>query len=113
MRFTDLGIYAVAGVSSIVMIIKNLVFMLPVTSKMLGFKWYQFYPLVGTAVLSSAVIIAVGFVVRILVPIHSWGMFLVACILIGAIGLGLNLMLVLNKDERKYFFSLLKRRFGR
>ena len=110
-KFTSLGIYAVAGVSSIVMIIKNVVFMLPVTSKMLGFKWYQFYPLVGTAVLSSAMIIVVGIIVRLVVPIDSWLMFFVACLGIGGIGLALNLMLVLNRDERQFLLNKIKKRF--
>lgn len=109
-RFSNLGIYAVAGVSSIVMIIKNIVFMLPVTSKMLGFKWYQFYPLVGTSILSSAMIIAIGIIVRIIIPIDSWGTFFAACFCIGGIGLVLNLMIVLNRDERQYFLSMIKRR---
>lgn len=110
MKFTSLGIYAVAGVSSIVMIIKNIIFMLPVTSKMLGFKWYQFYPLVGTAVLSSAMIIVVGIIVRMIIPINSWFTFFMACIGIGAIGLVLNLMLVLNRNERQFLLKIIQRR---
>lgn len=55
-KFTTYGIYAVAGVSSLVMILKNLFFMLPVASKLLGFKWYQFYPQVLSSVLSSILI---------------------------------------------------------
>ena len=110
-KFTSFGIYAVAGVSSIVMIIKNVVFMLPVTSKMLGFKWYQFYPLVGTAVLSSAMIIVVGIIVRLVVPINSWLMFFGVCFCIGGIGLVLNLMLVLNREERQFILCLIKKKF--
>lgn len=108
--FTDLDIYAVAGVSSVVMILKNLTFMLPVTSKLLGFKWYQFYPQVGVSIVCSGLIILCGNVVRWMIPVSGWFSFFGACIVIGIFGLVMNMMIVLNKNEREYVIGIFKRK---
>lgn len=108
--FTDLDLYAVAGVSSVVTIAKNLFFVIPVASKLLGFKWYQFYPQVGISFISSCLIIAVGIIVRWLIPINSWLLFFLTCAIVVAIGLVLNVMIVLNREERTYFIGIVKRK---
>lgn len=109
--FTNLDIYAVAGVSSVITIIKNLVFTVPVASILLGYKWYQFYPQVGISTLCSMVIILVGIVVRSIMRTDTWVMFFITFGVIGLLGLGLNMLIVLNKEERKYLLSLLLRKF--
>lgn len=109
-RFTDWDLYAVAGVSSIVTIIKNLVFTIPVSSRLLHVKWYTFYPQAGISILSSALIILTGVLVRQVILVDSWLMFFLACAVIAVLGLALNLMLVLNKDERRYLFLVVKRK---
>lgn len=111
--FTDLDLYAVAGISSIVTIAKNLFFVVPVASKLLGFKWYQFYSQVGTSVISSGLIIIIGIIFRMFIPVDSWVMFIVACCIIGVIGLTFNMIIVLNKEEREYLVGIIKRKLKR
>lgn len=110
-RYTDLELYAVAGVSSIIAIIRSMTFLIPATSHFLGLKWYTFYPQVAQSVLSSAVIIGIGCLVKLILPIDSWIMFFVAVIIIAILGLAANMMIVLNKDERNYLINLFKRKF--
>ena len=112
-RFTNFGIFAVAGVSSVAAIIKNMAFMLPVTSILLGFKWNQFYSQVGTSILSSLTIIAIGTLLRHFVVVDSWLMFFLVSAVIGALGLLFNMMIILNKDERTYFINIFRRKFKR
>lgn len=64
-----------AGVSSIATIIKNLFFVVPIAAKLLGYKWYLFYPQVGTATFCSSVIIVLGVIVRIFMPTDTWFSF--------------------------------------
>lgn len=109
-KFTNWDLYAVAGVSSVVTICKNLFFTIPVTSRMLGFKWYQFYPQVGVSMVCSALIIAVGMLVRLFIPVDSWIMFFVTCGIVGVIGLLLNMIFVLNKEERVYLIGIVRRK---
>ena len=110
---TDWDLYAVAGVSSAMTILKNLLFTIPAASYYIGVKWYTFYPQVGQSILSCGVIIAIGCLVRLVVPTDNWPMFFLAAAIIAILGLGANMMIVLNKDERGYLIGLIKRKFFR
>lgn len=109
-QFTDWDLYAVAGVSCIVGIIRDLAFTIPVTSKFMGLKWYTFYPQVAQSVLSCAVIVGIGCVVRLIIPADSWILFFLSCSIIAILGLGANMMIILNKDERNYLSTILKQK---
>lgn len=108
--FTDYDIYAVAGVSSVVTICKNLFFTVPVASKLLGFPWYRFYPRVAVSTISCALISFVGFVIKRYLLVNSWITFLLTSFVIGIVGLIINLFIVLNHEERNYFLNLLRRK---
>lgn len=110
---TDYDIYAVAGISKIVTIIKNVFFVAPVTATLLGYKWYQFYPQIGTTLGCSIIIIIVGLVVRSFFPINSWLTFFLACGIVAIIGLCLNMMIVLNREERSYLVNIVIRKLKR
>lgn len=111
--FTDWDLYAVAGVSSLVTICKNVFFVTPITAVLLGYKWHQFYPQLGITVICSAMIILVGMIVRHFITINSWLVFFLACGIVGIVGLTLNAVIVLNKDERTYFIGKLLRKLKR
>lgn len=109
-KFTDLDIYAVAGVSSIVTIIKNLFFTIPVASKLIGYKWYKFYPQVGISALCSGLVIIIGCIIRIFMPVNTWFTFFLTCCIIGVCGLITNLMIVLSKEERACFYGIIRKK---
>lgn len=100
--FTDLDIYAVAGVSTFVNLTRNMIFTLPATAKYLGFKWHQFYPLVGTTVFSSIIMICVGFAVKQFLPQGSWLLFVIAAGIVGSLGICINYFVILSRDERAF-----------
>ena len=104
-RTTPLGIYAVSGVSSVVSVVRNLAFMLPVSARYLGCKWYQFYPQVLRSNVSVAVLLVIGFSVKALVPEGSWGMFALAVSLFAALGFTFNMAFLLTHEERKLLVS--------
>lgn len=111
--FTDWDMYAVAGVSSFVIICKNWLFVVPKASTLLGFKWYEFYSILTPTVVSIVAIVAIGLIVRLIIPVNTWGLFLVACIVIGSIGLVFNMFIILNKEERGYLIGAVKRKIKR
>ncbi|MCD8382610.1 MAG: lipopolysaccharide biosynthesis protein [Clostridiales bacterium] len=111
--FTDYDLYAVAGVSSIMTILKNLFFTVPVASKLLGFKWSKFYPQVGTSVICSALIIAVGTLIRLFMPVDTWLTFFVTCVIVAVCGFAINCYVVLNKEERAYLYTRIKAKVTR
>ena len=108
-HFTNWDLYAVAGVSSIAIICKNLLFTVPVASWLLGYKWNTFYPQVGVSLLCSAVVMGIGMLVRSLLPVDTWAGFFLNCGLTGILGLGANLLIVLNRQERQYLLRFLKK----
>jgi hypothetical protein len=71
----------------------------------LGYKWHQFYPQLGITVICSAIIVLVGIAVRHFIAINSWLVFFFACGAVGMVGLVLNVIIVLSKEERTYFIS--------
>lgn len=104
-NFTDKGIYAVAGVSTFVNLVRNMTFTVPATAKYLGFKWYQFFPQVGMTVFSSVLLIVLGYLIKPYLFIESWIQFFGSVIVLGVIGILVNIVLILNKDERAYLFE--------
>lgn len=112
-RYTELDIYAVAGVSSVITIIRSITFLIPATSHFIGLKWYTFYPQVLQSMLCCAVIIIIGYSVRLLIPVNSWLLFFLTVIIISILGLGANMMIVLNKDERSHLIGMVKRKLFR
>ncbi len=105
---TDLGVYAVAGVSLIGSVIVALAYHIPFAAKHLGLPKFTFFPEIGISVLSLAILCGVGFAVNHFMDLSSsWIMWFVGVALTGIVGLCINAMLILNKDERKKLFSKL------
>jgi O-antigen/teichoic acid export membrane protein len=111
--FTDWDLYAVAGVSSAVTIIRSLVFTVPVAAKLLGFKWYTFYPQVGLSVLSTILVILIACCVQAVIPTGSWSTFFLAAAIVAVLGLAASMLIVLNKDERSQLLASVKRKLLR
>lgn len=98
---TQLGVYAVAGVSSIANLVRNMAFTVPVTAKYLGCKWHQFFPQVGKTAVATVALVLMGILVRAVIPGGSWALFLVAIAVFAVIGFLFNIFFMLNKDERE------------
>lgn len=98
---TPLGIYAVAGVSTVANLVRNMAFTLPATARYLGCVWYRFYPQVAKTTASTAVLVAIGFAVKVVFPDGGWLMFAAAVAVFAAVGLAFNAFFVLSADERR------------
>lgn len=109
-KFTNYGIYAVAGVSTFVNLARNMSFTLPATARYLGFKWYQFFPQVSTTVLSSILLVIIGFIIKPYLPDGSWIMLFFSALVIGCVGLAVNMLIVLNKNERAFLLGKIKKK---
>ena len=107
-QFTDYDIFAIAGVSTFVNLGRNMTFTLPATAKYLGFKWYKFFPQVITTIVSSLVLIAIGYLIKPILPSGSWIALIVAALIIGVIGFIINIGIVLNKNDRQFLFNKIK-----
>lgn len=109
-KYTDLGMYAVAGVSTLCNFVRNMTFTLPMTAKWLGFKKTAFYPIVIRTFLSTLIICVVSLGVQRVNYINSWSGFLLDVIIVAMIGLGINLMIMLSKQDREFVLGKIKKK---
>lgn len=101
LQITDLGIFAVAGVSTFIIILKNLLIVVPYGAKCLNMKWYELYPDVFKPVL----FVAVGSVICVFAThwlTDGWISLLFSCAITGILSLGIGYFIILGKDERNY-----------
>ncbi len=111
LKTTNLGIYAIAGVSTFVNFIRNILYTVPYTAKYLGLKKRTFYPTVIMCMVSTTLLIVVGFLIKSLFNITNWMDFFGVAILLGVIFLGINMFVFLNKEERGILIAKAKKIF--
>ncbi|OFV71348.1 putative membrane protein EpsK [Acetobacterium wieringae] len=110
LKFTNLGVFAVAGVSSTITLLRNLLFVIPYTAKIVGLKWYEFYKDVGISLFSSAIIGSISFLIKVLLPKDSWLSLFVAISASILTCFIVSIYIVLNRIEREKILSMLLRK---
>ena len=106
-KYTNYGIFAVAGVSTAVNLIRNMVFTLPATASYLGYKKNRFFPQVGMTCFCSIILIVCFYGMSMLIDASTWIELAFECCLMSAVGLCVNSIVILNKDERAYLIDKL------
>lgn len=109
LKTTTLGIYAVAGVSTIVAIIGDLFFVIPYAAKCLNIKWHTFYIPALRSVTCVLISCGIGYIIKEHIPLDGWIYLLLLAAIMTAISLIVGLFLILNKNDRKYLFSKVSR----
>ena len=107
---TNLGLYAIAGVSTVLGLLRNLIFTPIYASKCLELKWTTFYSDIFTGLLSIACISLAAFASRFVFVIDSYLSLIGVGILVGIIALVMNFFIVLKKDDRKIVLDKVLRR---
>lgn len=111
-KFTNLGIYAVAGVSSICNLIRNMIFTLPATAKYLGYKWNKFYSQVIMTAVSSVGLLVVFYFLNLILPGKTWIELIFSAVILGIIGVIINIVIILNKSDRAFLFDKLNKKIN-
>ncbi len=107
---TDLGVYAIAGVSSGISIIRSLFLVLPYAAKILGLKWYAFYKDVGISILCSLMCFVVAYAVKMVVFPSDWLMLIVGVGISCVLCFVIEMLVILDKQERRIVLSKVLRR---
>lgn len=108
LKTTDLGVYAIAGVSSFYWILKIAIFTPINAAYNLKIKWTTFYPPFLKAILCMILIMVIFGVVKSFVVIQSWKMLMIVAIFVGTIGYIINFITLLNKREKGKVIDLMK-----
>lgn len=105
---TSLGLFAVAGVSSILSVIRNLAYTVPFGAIYIHCPWYTYFPEIGKSVLAILFISAVSYVLKGFIGTPSWIMLILFGAAAGIIGLLFNYFIVLNREDRSVIIAKLR-----
>ena len=105
LRFSNLGVYAIAGVSSITTLLRYIFWTYPYASKCISEKWHYFYryPLRNLLSLVISIVLCLG--VKKFFDIHSWLSFLLCCSIAGTFLIISNLFTCFDKETRNGLFG--------
>ena len=105
-KITNLGVFAIAGISSVLNILRFLVFVIPYSAKCLNEKWYTFYSIVFQSVVTVALSSLCGLVLKRFIICDTWVKLIFMAFLFCIISFITTIFVVLNKNERKSFMLL-------
>ena len=110
LKNTNLGIYAIAGVSTTVGTIFNVFFVPMYTSHCLRIKKSAFYPVLIKYILTTFLIIILLLGLNKLIIPTNWIELIISGMLSLIIGVTINYFALLNKHERKYLLEIILKR---
>lgn len=93
------GVYVIAGVSSILMSLRALVFIPLYSAHLLKQKWYVFYPPIIRGWLTFFANLIVFIIVNSFVTINSWLVFCCICLIVGIAGYAFSVPIMFSKSE--------------
>ena len=110
---TDLGIYAVAGVSSVLLLFRVLIFVPIYAAHNVEEYMLTFYPPLLRGIVSSVLMIVVFRFVLSIYTISNWISLICMAAFCGIIGYAVNYYIVFSREERKKLLVLLREKIGR
>lgn len=113
LNFTDLGVYAIAGVSAFISIARNLAIIAPYVAKLLERPWWSIYREVVISVLSVGGSALVSLVVGAVVPTGSWVGLVVAIVMSCFISWAAVFIVTFPADQRKRYLGLVQAKVSR
>ncbi len=99
-KTTNLGVYAIAGVSSIILLLKVLIFVPIYAAKNLKVKKRTFYGTLLRASITSIVVMVIFAVINMNFDINSWTQLILCAVIAGGIGYITSFICLLNKNEK-------------
>lgn len=117
LKTTSLGVYAIAGVSSVLLVIRILLFVPMYAAHNLHISLGTFYPTLFKGIGSCLILSGMFFIINKIVLVDSWFDLVRVAIVCAIIGYPLNALLILGKKEmislmRKLKNKLRKGRFA-
>ncbi len=107
---TDLGVYAIAGISSVLSIFRNLFFTLPYGAKCLNQKWYEFFPDMLKPVIFVLLSSVLSLAINSVYSVEGW----IGVILNGVIALFVSVIIgyfvMFNKNDKQFFLDKIRRK---
>ncbi|WP_051536457.1 lipopolysaccharide biosynthesis protein [Ruminococcus flavefaciens] len=109
LKTTNLGIYAVAGISTIINTLKNLIIIVPYSAKCLNLKWYAFYPDVIRPFIFVFISCLLNYTVLHFFDCNSWLTLIVHSFITLSVSTLIGCFIILRKQDRKYLSYNIKK----
>ena len=113
LKLTNLGLYAIAGVSSALLLLRILLFVPIYAAHNIQVKKTAFYPILWRGILLNAAAVFLCLIVRRLFTIDSWLGLILAAIPAAAVCYTAGFFLVFSRSERKKAFSAVRTKIGK
>lgn len=104
-KYTSLGLIAVAGVSVVLVIIRNIAVLMPYAAKCIGVPWYTFYKDMLLNIFVILYSIAIGLIFKSIIEIDSWLLLIIACAITAICIILINCFILMNREQRKEMFK--------
>lgn len=104
----DAKIIYIVTVGAFYNVVRLLTFLPIYGAKCLDYKWTTFYPSIFKNVVSVIVLTVIAFGFKFVLNINSWIKLIFACVIIGVLGLSINIFILFNKEERNENIQMLK-----
>jgi len=98
---TNFGLYAIAGISSILEMFRFLIFVPIYAAICLNEKKSIFYPSIFKSLVYIMILILIYSVIIFLKPVSNWLSFILTVMIMGIIGVVIGLLFMLNSDEKR------------
>lgn len=110
LQYTDLGVLAIAGVSGIVSIVRNLFVIAPYVSHMLGLPWYSFYKEMGISAASCFLSYGISLLFSWVFGAGTWALLALSILLSCVVSWVALFFATISRSDRNRLRQLLKRR---
>ena len=105
LKITNWGVYVVAGVSSVLWLLRIFLFVPGYAAWSLGVNWKTFYPPLIRGGVNNIVLIVIFTLINRTVNINSWIELVFVGLLAGIVGYIICFMMIFSKNERKVAMS--------
>ncbi|WP_019241437.1 MULTISPECIES: lipopolysaccharide biosynthesis protein [Bacillus] len=108
LNFTDLGLIAIPISSSIISVIRNIIFTPIYPAICLGIKWNTFYSLLLRNIITTIIIVCLYSLIKSVISFDQWLEFALTVIACGILGYITSLSTTLNKNDFNKFKKLVE-----
>lgn len=109
LRYTTLDLFAIASVTAILSMVRDLVFTPVYAAKCLNLKWTTFYKSILNGFIYSAVTLVIVISIRLLFSIESWSALILSGFVTSLFALGININIAFGRKKVNEWMRHLKR----
>lgn len=100
LKYTNLGLYAVAGTSAVLLAVKDLLFKIPYIAKTVKVNPWYFWKYVIKYAWCAGIIILICLFVKSIIPATNWLLFIVDAVIVGLFSCVVNYFVIFNKNDK-------------